>query len=102
MAAALAAQGSSVIGPFPRVDDGVRAVDEYVEAAILDIRLDNDLIYDVADMLRSRNVPLIFVTGYDDMVPERFKRVRKVVKPCRPDAAVLTLAVAIAEQRTAH
>ncbi|KRB49227.1 hypothetical protein ASE04_18825 [Rhizobium sp. Root708] len=102
MAAALEVHGSSVVGPFPSVEDGIRAVDDGIEAAILDIRLDNDLVYAVADVLRSRNLPFIFVTGYDDVVPDRFQRVRRVMKPCRPDAAVLTLAVAIAEHRTSH
>jgi hypothetical protein len=37
-----------------------------VSAAILDVNLDGELVYPVADLLAARNIPFAFITGYGE------------------------------------
>lgn len=41
------------------------AVDEPFDGALLDINVAGTLVYPVADALRARRVPFVFVTGYE-------------------------------------
>ena len=62
----LADAGCLVSGPIPRVAEALDAVEhEAYDAAILDVNLAGDRIDPVADALSRRNVPFIFVTGYN-------------------------------------
>jgi CheY-like chemotaxis protein len=57
--------GCAVIGPASRVGRALELLDgEPVEAAVLDLNIAGELVYPVADELRSRGLPYIFVTGY--------------------------------------
>jgi PAS domain S-box-containing protein len=75
--------GFSVLGPFAQVDDAYHAArTEAFHAAILDINVKGTMIYDVADAITRRNIPLVFVTGYGaEAVDERFKGVPILQKP---------------------
>ena len=66
--------GFHVVGPFGRVAEAIDAIEqEQLQAAILDINLRGELIYDLADELTGRGVPIVFVTGYGaDAVDRRF------------------------------
>jgi CheY-like chemotaxis protein len=58
--------GCVVSGPFPRVVEALDAVDHGTyDAAILDVNLAGDRIDPVARALSRRNVPFVFVTGYN-------------------------------------
>lgn len=57
--------GCAVIGPASRVGRALELLDgEPVEAAVLDLNIAGELVYPVADELRSRGLPYIFVTGF--------------------------------------
>ena len=57
--------GCAVIGPASRVGQALELLDgEPVEVAVLDLNIAGELVYPVADELRSRGLPYIFVTGY--------------------------------------
>ncbi len=75
--------GYSVVGPFSRVNDAIAALnDEPVAAAILDINLDGQLVYPLAEVLSSRGIPFIFVTGYGtESVDRRFAGITVLQKP---------------------
>jgi PAS domain S-box-containing protein len=81
--------GFHVVGPFGRVSDAIDAIErEPLQAAILDINLKGELIYDLADELNGRGVPIVFVTGYGaDAVDRRFADVPVLQKPV--DSAAL-------------
>lgn len=50
--------------------------------ALLDINLDGELVFPVADILKSRQLPFVFSTGYGRMgVPEAFKACDVLNKP---------------------
>lgn len=100
LALALEDQGSDVVGPCADIQSSLRALDASpIDAAILDIRLGRDLVYDVADRLSGRNVPFMFVTGYEPgYLPDRFRNVRCLQKPIDFEAMTAALAVTLAER----
>jgi PAS domain S-box-containing protein len=81
--------GFHVVGPFGRVAEAIDAIEqEQLQAAILDINLRGELIYDLADELTGRGVPIVFVTGYGaDAVDRRFAEFPVLQKPV--DSAAL-------------
>jgi len=81
--------GFHVVGPFGRVSEAIDAIERGpLQAAILDINLRGELIYDLADELTGRGVPIVFVTGYGaDAVDRRFAEFPVLQKPV--DSAAL-------------
>lgn len=52
------------------------------DLALLDINLDGELVFPVAEILKSRQLPFVFSTGYGRMgVPEAFKECDVLNKP---------------------
>jgi PAS domain S-box-containing protein len=79
----LATLGYKVIGPFSRCADAVAALEtDEIDAAILDVNLDGEMVYPLAELLMKRGVPFIFVTGYGgESIDRRFAHVPVVQKP---------------------
>jgi two-component sensor histidine kinase len=75
--------GFDVIGPFGRVADAMAAVRcEDFHAAVLDVNLDGEMVYSVADAVGARGVPFVFVTGYGaEGIDGRFAQVLVLQKP---------------------
>jgi two-component sensor histidine kinase/DNA-binding response OmpR family regulator len=75
--------GFEVIGPFGRVADAMAAVGrEDFQAAVLDVNLDGEMVYPVADAVLALGVPFVFVTGYSaEGIDRRFARVPVLQKP---------------------
>ena len=75
--------GYSVIGPFSRIADAMQAVHhERFQAAILDVNVKGEMIYELADAIAARDIPLVFVTGYGaEAIEERFRTVPILQKP---------------------
>jgi two-component SAPR family response regulator len=75
--------GYSVIGPISRAADALRVATEVeYDAAILDINLGDGMAYSVADVVATRSVPFVFVTGYEaDTIDDRFSHVPILQKP---------------------
>lgn len=50
--------------------------------AVLDVNLDGQLVFPVAEVLRSREVPFVFSTGYGRIgLPETFRECEVLSKP---------------------
>ena len=79
----LTESGHSVIGPISRAADALQAAKEIdYDAAILDINLGDGMAYPVADIVATRGVPFVFVTGYEaDTIDDRFSNVPILQKP---------------------
>jgi two-component sensor histidine kinase/DNA-binding response OmpR family regulator len=75
--------GFDVIGPFGRVADAMAAVGrEDFQAAVLDVNLDGEMVYPVADAVLALGVPFVFVTGYSaEGIDRRFAQVPVLQKP---------------------
>jgi two-component sensor histidine kinase/DNA-binding response OmpR family regulator len=78
--------GHIVDGPYNRLSDAVRAAESNdIRAGILDINVGGEKSYAVADVLTTRNIPFIFVTGYSaDGIDSRFTHVPVLQKPIEP------------------
>lgn len=59
--------GATVVGPFASVEAALTAVNEAgaLDLGVLDVNVHGGRSYPVAEALRARGVPILFVTGYD-------------------------------------
>jgi PAS domain S-box-containing protein len=75
--------GFEVVGPIGTAAQALaKATDDHFDAAVLDINLGDGLVYPVAEMLATRGVPFVFVTGYDlGNVEDRFSEIPILHKP---------------------
>ena len=80
---ALSYYGVQVVGPAATLDDALRlADDETLDGAVLDINLRGLSVYPVAELLRARGIPLVFVTGLDDpTIPSQLQGMPWCQKP---------------------
>lgn len=84
---ALVDYGWSVIGPFSVVADARDvALKTPINAAILDVNVNGDLVYPLAELLREKAIPFVFVTGYGvESIDPRFQNVQVLHKPIERD-----------------
>lgn len=95
LAEALKDTGALVFGPIGTVEDALHSVArlEEIEAVILDVNLVGERAYAVADAVLARDIPMVFVTGYDrDLLPPRFADVPHCLKPVDIEQLARTLA----------
>ena len=59
------------------------AEQEALDGAVLDVNLNGDWCFPIAEALRRRDVPFIFLTGYDDaaIIPVELRPARQLSKP---------------------
>lgn len=58
--------GATVVGPATTLEAGLElANNHHIDVAILDVNLNGRMSFPIADRLRDRGVPFMFVTGYD-------------------------------------
>lgn len=80
----LQAHGARIVGPISNVGEALNAIDTCgpLDGAILDVSLQDGDSYEVADKLRQRDVPSLFVTGYErDDLPAAYSGVPLLPKP---------------------
>ncbi|WP_053572826.1 response regulator [Caballeronia cordobensis] len=77
--------GAHVVGPLASAQEAVALLEEgreMVDAAVLDVDLNGEKSYPVADALESRNIRFIFATGYGiDAVAEGYRHHPRCQKP---------------------
>lgn len=81
--------GFEVEGPHAGISSAMLAFQkEKPDLAILDIRLDDGVVYPLAKKLEAEDVPIIFHSGLysHDEVKEYFPEAKTLVKPCPPSA----------------
>jgi CheY-like chemotaxis protein len=75
--------GCSVVGPALSLDDGLElARDADIDWAILDLALNGKPSLPIAEILRERNIPFVFASGYAN--PDQggdFEHIRVIQKP---------------------
>jgi CheY-like chemotaxis protein len=75
--------GAEVVGPAAKFEQAMMlALEADFDLAVLDVNLDGLVVYPIADVLRHRGIPFIFMTGYDSSaIPESYQPNRVLSKP---------------------
>lgn len=75
--------GCEVLGPFSSIEETMQKIgDELPDAAVLDVNLSGRTVYPLAQALLQRNIPVLFVTGYDrSNIHRKFQSVPRLAKP---------------------
>jgi CheY-like chemotaxis protein len=77
-------QGANVLGPAPSVADALAllARGDRPDTALLDVKLGDEVVYPLADVLHEQGIPIIFVTAYRQKdLPEAYARTPRCEKP---------------------
>ena len=90
LARVLEAEGAMILGPFCDLALALASArDNHIDAALLDVNLNGERCYPVAELLEDRAVPFLFVTGYDrTALPERFRSAPSLIKPFGTEAVL--------------
>jgi DNA-binding response OmpR family regulator len=89
---ALDAQGAQVVGPVANLNAGLELAELAVDAAVLDVNLEEDRSFPIADRLQSRSIPFLFLTGYDCWaLPDQYQQAARLAKPFAPSSVVAML-----------
>lgn len=76
--------GWQVVGPATRLGEAlVLARTETFDAALLDVNLDGEMSWEIADVLSARQIPFAFTTGYDqsNILPDHLVGAPVLAKP---------------------
>lgn len=92
----LESAGAVVVGPAPSVEAGMSLIDQYtLDGAILDIRLEGETVFPIADRLQQLKIPFVFATAYLDAdIPEQYGGYFMSGKPTEMDAIAKALFLA--------
>ena len=80
--------GWQVVGPATRLGEALAlARSETFHAALLDVNLDGEMSWEIADVLIARQIPFAFSTGYDqsNILPDHLIGTPVLAKPYRLD-----------------
>ncbi|HEX6112185.1 MAG TPA: response regulator [Geminicoccaceae bacterium] len=84
----LLALGCQPVGPVARLDQALSlALQEDLDGALLDVDLQGQLVFAVAEELQRRRIPVIFASGYgtDEAFPAAFVHHPRLSKPFGED-----------------
>jgi DNA-binding NtrC family response regulator len=89
--------GHEAVGPAGNMETALRLANEAsVDMAILDVNLNGEESYPVADALAARGIPFVLATGYGaDGVREGYRHVPRLQKPFRLTDLALVVAQAL-------
>lgn len=90
--------GCTVVGAVPRLEAALEfARNEPLDAAVLDVNLNDEEVFPVADELLLRGIPFLFMTGYDEQaLPPEFREWPRLEKPFSAEEFSRSLRKAIA------
>jgi DNA-binding NtrC family response regulator len=75
--------GFSIVGPVGSVERALEAIEAgRIDAAVLDVRLQSEDSYAVAERLQERQIPFLFITGYSSgEIADPYRRHACLQKP---------------------
>ena len=89
--------GCTPVGPAKKLERALRLVENAgFDVAILDVNLDGDETYPIADALEARAIPFVFASGYSaDRLREKYRSIPSLQKPFRQEELERTLTAAL-------
>jgi CheY-like chemotaxis protein len=97
--------GMSTIGPAISVSSALALLENSrPDAAILDVNLNGELAFPIADALLARGIPFFFITGYGDpyVWPEHLRQCRRLIKPVHGDSVLTALSAVLGASVASH
>lgn len=93
----LAGEGAIIVGPVASLTDALAASQRAkIDGALLDVDLNGEAVFPLADELEERQVPFLFTTGFDAAaIPDRFGHVVRCEKPFNVEGVIRALGRAI-------
>lgn len=91
----VASAGAEVVGPAYTVEEALALAEEPVDVALLDINLNGVKVWEVAQRLHDRGVPIIFASANvngQNAIPSPFDKAPRFDKPVRMNAMLKALA----------
>jgi CheY-like chemotaxis protein len=75
--------GCSIAAVASNLDDGKQAAQTaQIDLAVLDVNIDGEQVFPIADILRDRKIPFIFITGYGARgLPDQYRDSPALQKP---------------------
>lgn len=93
---ALRGANARVAGPYPTTEAALQGLaDGDITGAIVDINLGEGASFALARTLKDRNIPFVFITGYDEGIPRELGDVPRLLKPVQIRDMVNVLAHAL-------
>jgi CheY-like chemotaxis protein len=94
----LAELGCARVRHASRIGEALKLIEERrPQAAILDVNLNGEAVFPVAERLDATGIPFVFTTGYErDIVPPRWRDRPFVQKPIESDSLAAALGRALA------
>jgi len=91
----------SVVGPVATLERALATIErERLDAALLDVRINGQDAYAVADVLMGRGIPFIFVSGFTlKQMPPGYRDCAYIAKPFTPDAILALLEGVVGRER---
>jgi len=88
--------GCRTLGPAARLADGFAlARSAELDAAVLDVNVNAEPVYPLADYLRGRGIPIVFATGYGEAVAGSAANAPVLEKPFTADQLAHALAAVL-------
>ena len=93
--------GWSVVGPVGTLERALETIArERLDAALLDVRINGQEVYAVADVLMGRGIPFVFVSGFTrKQMPPGYRDCAHITKPFTPDAILALLEGVVGRER---
>jgi CheY-like chemotaxis protein len=101
LAETLSAAGAQIVGPAGSIASAFELLGRQpqLDIALLDIEVEGSFVFDIADELMKRDVPIVFTTGYErSEIPSRFHAARHCEKPVGIAAIARALGEELARQ----
>lgn len=92
--------GCTLVGPAVRLEPAMRLVENGgFDIAILDVNLNGDETYPIADALAARAIPFVFSSGYGARrLRAEYRSTLSLQKPFQPQELEQTLAAALSQR----
>ncbi|WP_129647471.1 response regulator [Peristeroidobacter agariperforans] len=88
-------QGARVLGPATSLAEGRELLaKELPTVAVLDVNLNGEYVFPLAEELRTRKVPFVFATAYADedrLFPQAARSAPRLAKPVLPNVLIAQL-----------
>jgi DNA-binding NtrC family response regulator len=100
MASIISMAGGQVIGPFQSVSQGFGFLKfNHIDAALLDISLNGEPVFKLADAVAGRGIPIVSLSGRTtDVIPSQHRQRQFLSKPCETMSIISALKAALSDE----